>query len=124
METKIPEVHKKSWGYEEWIANTDKYCGKRLVLKKGKRCSVHYHKNKDETFYIEEGRVLMEVGGEEQVMLPGQLVPILPGVRHRFSGLEDSVIFESSTHHEESDSYRVEPSGDVPEEIMKRYQTK
>lgn len=56
----------------------------------------------------------------EELMLPGDFIRIVPGVSHRFSGLEDSVIIESSTHHEDSDSYREEESGKVPEEIMKR----
>ena len=34
----------KVWGHEEWIANNDKYCGKKLVVKKGFRCSMHHHK--------------------------------------------------------------------------------
>lgn len=35
--------------------------GKILTLKKGFRCSLHTHKIKDETFYILDGEVLMEV---------------------------------------------------------------
>ena len=50
----------KVWGSEEWIVNNDKYCGKILNLKKGFRGSVHHHKNKNETFYLLEGRVLLE----------------------------------------------------------------
>jgi hypothetical protein len=38
----------KSWGEEHWIVNGE-YCGKKLVLKKGHRCSLHYHKVKDST---------------------------------------------------------------------------
>ncbi len=49
----------KEWGEERWIVNRD-YCGKLLILKKGFRCSLHYHKNKDETFYVNKGKVLME----------------------------------------------------------------
>jgi len=54
----------KDWGRELWIVNNDKYCGKILELNKGYRCSIHYHKIKDETFYILEGRVLMEIWDE------------------------------------------------------------
>jgi len=60
----IKKVTKK-WGYEEWIVNTDKYCGKLLYLQKGKRCSMHFHQVKDETFYILQGKVLMEIGNHE-----------------------------------------------------------
>ena len=102
----------KVWGSEEWIVNKD-YCGKKLVLKKGFRCSIHYHKNKDETFYILKGRVLMETDGKKQIMLPGDSIHITPMLKHRFTGLEDSEIIEFSTHHEEEDSYRIEESGKV-----------
>ncbi|MCK4647530.1 cupin domain-containing protein [Candidatus Pacearchaeota archaeon] len=113
----------KVWGKEVWVANTDNYCGKKLILKKGKRCSLHFHKDKDETFYIERGRVLMEFNKEIRVMGENDVVRINPGMLHRFSGLENSVILEISTHHEDLDSYRIEGqlSGDVPEEIMEKY---
>ncbi|MBW2989717.1 cupin domain-containing protein [Candidatus Woesearchaeota archaeon] len=102
----------KVWGKETWIANYD-YCGKKLTLNKGFRCSMHHHKNKDETFYITKGKVLMEVKGQKKVMLPGDSIRILPYAKHRFTGLEDSEIIEFSTHHEDSDSYRDEVSGKV-----------
>jgi len=47
-------------------------------------------------------------------MLPFDAVRICPGTKHRFGGIEDSVIIESSTHHEDSDSYRDETSGPMP----------
>ncbi|HJN57065.1 MAG: cupin domain-containing protein [Candidatus Woesearchaeota archaeon] len=103
---------KKEWGKEEWITNRD-YCGKKLTLNKGFRCSMHYHKNKDETFYILKGRVLMETNNEKRIMLPGDSILITPNTKHRFTGLEDSEIMEFSTHHEDSDSYRDELSGKV-----------
>lgn len=116
---RVPKV----WGEEIWMANTDLYCGKKLVLNEGKRCSLHYHKNKDETFYIDKGKVLMEVEGEIKIMGVGEAILIKPNMKHRFSGLENSLIIEISTHHEDSDSYRVEGqlSGNVPKEIMEKY---
>ena len=55
----------KVWGSEEWIVNRA-YCGKKLILNKGFRCSMHYHKNKDETFYILKGKVLMEIDNKNK----------------------------------------------------------
>ena len=102
----------KVWGHEEIIVNRD-YCGKKLILNKGFRCSMHYHKLKDETFYILSGKVLLEIGMKKWIMLPGDSMLIKPGQKHRFTGLEDSEIIEFSTHHEDSDSYRDEISGKV-----------
>ena len=98
---------KKAWGKEIWIVNRD-YCGKKLILNKGYRCSMHNHKNKDETFYILKGRVLMEANDKQQIMTEGDSILITPNTKHRFTGLEDSEIMEFSTHHEDSDSYREE----------------
>ncbi|MBD3164398.1 cupin domain-containing protein [Candidatus Woesearchaeota archaeon] len=114
----------KAWGEEKWIVNRD-YCGKILILKKGFRCSMHHHKNKDETFYISKGKVLLEYDGKKSIMKPGQAQLIEPNKKHRFTGLEDSEIIEFSTHHEDSDSYREEgmlsgkadlPALNLPEE--------
>ncbi len=118
----VKEVE-KVWGKEIWMANTDLYCGKKLILKKGKRCRLHYHKNKDETFYIDSGKVLMELENDKQIMLPKEVILIRPGKKHRFSGIKESVIIEISTHHEDSDSYRLpgELGGDVPKEIIEKY---
>ena len=43
----------KGWGYEKWIANCEKYCGKLLFIVKGKQCSWHFHKLKDEVFFVQ-----------------------------------------------------------------------
>jgi quercetin dioxygenase-like cupin family protein len=99
-----------AWGEERWIVNRE-YCGKLLVLRKGYRCSLHFHKIKDEVFYVVKGRVLLELGGQESVMVPGDHAHVATGAIHRFSGLEDSEIIEFSTHHEDSDSHRVEIGG-------------
>lgn len=107
----------KVWGHEEWIVNNEKYCGKKLVVKKGFRCSMHQHKVKDETFYFASGKVLLETDfdGEQknQIMTAGDIFHVKIGMWHRFTALEDAEIFEFSTFHMDSDSYRCESSGAV-----------
>jgi len=105
------ETHKKIWGEEKWITNTEKYCAKILYLKKGYRCSYHYHKIKDETFYILKGVVLMELEKEEFLMEEGSVIHIPTGAKHRFTGSTDAEILEVSTQHFEDDSYRLTKSG-------------
>ena len=102
----------KVWGHEEWIVNKD-YCGKKLVLKKGFRCSVHYHKQKDETLYLIKGKVLLELGKSKKILNLGDAVNIPKGARHRFMCLEALGIIEFSKNHEAGDSYREETSGEV-----------
>jgi len=112
----------KAWGREIWMVNTEIYCGKKLILNMGKRCSLHYHKLKDETFYLESGRIFLEIGLDKIIMNPRESVRVYPGTKHRFSGLENSVIIEISMHHEDDDSYRVpgENSGDIPEDAFEK----
>lgn len=114
-------VHKekKKWGEEHWIVNKD-YCGKKLVLKKDHRCSMHSHKEKDEVFYLQSGKVLLELNGERYTLNPGDFIHIKQGDPHRFTGLADSEIFEFSTTHKEDDSYRTELSGHVDQDRYDR----
>ena len=118
------EIHPKVWGEEHWIVNKE-YCGKKLVLKRGFRCSIHWHKIKDEVFYVISGAVLMEVNGEARLLTPGMKQYIAPGDKHRFTGLLASEMIEFSTTHREDDSYRDQVSGEVetPEftELCRRY---
>lgn len=108
------EVHivPKVWGEEHWIVNKE-YCGKKLVLRKNMRCSVHQHKEKDEVFYVLKGKVLLELGKKNYTMNVGDFVHVARNTPHRFTGLEDSEIMEFSTTHKEEDSYRLTQSGHV-----------
>jgi len=105
---------KKGWGYEKWIVNKEEYCGKLLFFKKGKCCSWHYHKIKDEVFYLQSGKMIVkfsegdDIQEAEQVLLePGQNFYIYPGLRHQMVALEESELYEFSTQHFDEDSYRI-----------------
>ena len=54
----------KSWGHEDWITN-GRYCGKKLHVKKGKACSFHHHRVKDEVMYLESGKIVLTYGWDE-----------------------------------------------------------
>jgi|TARA_B100000959_G_C14843149_1_gene566932 mannose-6-phosphate isomerase-like protein (cupin superfamily) len=104
----------KGWGYEKWIVNKEAYCGKLLFIEKDKRCSWHYHKNKDETFYLQSGKLMLYYSDGDNIseaktleLNPGDHFYVYPGLRHQMLGLEPSELFEFSTEHFDSDSYRV-----------------
>jgi len=89
------------------------YCGKKLIINKGKKCSIHYHKIKDETFFIQGGKVRMEIYPEGYprevkriIMNAGDILHIPVGLVHQFFGIGNSEMFEFSTQHFEEDSYR------------------
>ena len=101
---------------KDWIVNKEEYCGKLLFIKKRKKCSWHYHKKKDETFYIQSGRLevtwgwddrLTEAFTKKTILEEGDSfhVPVL--MRHQLKGLTDVTMFEFSTQHFDEDSIRV-----------------
>lgn len=113
IQEKDQKFVKKSWGSETWLYNGD-YCAKILTVEKGKKSSFHYHKLKTETFMISEGKILLRYSflsdiskAEEVILKKGQVFHIPIGLKHQFEGLKDSIIIEFSTHHEDSDSYRI-----------------
>lgn len=74
---------------EYWIANEAElgYCGKFLVVFEGQTCPYHYHRIKHETFYVLKGRIRMRVNDEEREMKEGDVLAMLPGASHSFTGL-------------------------------------
>ena len=104
----------KGGGFEKWIHNSEKYCGKLLYFVKGKKCSWHYHKLKDEVFYIQSGKIIIRYSeqddltkADEVILGPGDNFHVYIGLRHQMEAIEDTELFEFSTQHFDSDSYRV-----------------
>lgn len=103
----------KGWGHEIIFENNELYCGKLLNFKKGCKFSMHYHMIKDETWYVNEGYFIYrwidtETAEVNEITLTsGDTVRQYPGQPHQLEALTDGVIFEVSTEHFDSDSYRV-----------------
>jgi mannose-6-phosphate isomerase-like protein (cupin superfamily) len=93
----------KPWGEELWLAHTDRYAGKVLVLKQGHRLSLQYHERKHEVQYVESGRIKYTLGTPDEpaqrevIAEAGTVIELPPGTVHRMEALEDSRIFEVST---------------------------
>lgn len=114
---KIKRVRKK-WGYERWIINTPEYCGKELFIKMGNWSSegkYHYHKLKDETFYVIKGNLILDYADENDKfyrikLKTGSAFRIRPNMKHRFStkSFWGCTFMEFSTEHRDDDSYRCE----------------
>lgn len=103
---------------EYWIVNdlANKYCGKFLFLFKNQRCPRHYHKMKDETFYIVRGNVEMEAGRKRFRMPAGATFKMKPGVRHTFRAVGDpalvlEVSLPSVAHDNIFDDKRIGQNG-------------
>lgn len=112
----MPELHYKVWGFEEWIINSHLYCGKKLYIQKQYKMSDHFHKLKDETFYIFNGVISMNVNGRYFVLYPGESIHIGTYETHSIIALKNSIVFEFSTQHFETDSYRFNESRKLTDE--------
>jgi len=102
----------KPWGHELIWAHTDRYVGKVLVIRKGRRLSLQYHERKDESIYVVRGRMALHLADEDGRMEVHELGPgdhrrIPTGRTHRFEALEDVELVEVSTP-ELDDVVRVE----------------
>jgi mannose-6-phosphate isomerase len=98
-----PERVEKPWGYELIWAVSEHYAGKLLSVNAGHALSLQFHREKDESWYVLEGRAELEfaAAGEKttssEVVTPGAAFRIKPGTVHRIRALEDTVIVEVST---------------------------
>lgn len=114
---------KKIWGYEDIFISNDMYCSKYLVFDHlGGSTSMHFHKEKHETWTVIQGSFLVrfidtETGKEkERILRPGdadslpihrtfEVKPLLP---HQLIALEDnSIMLEISTPDSVEDNYRL-----------------
>lgn len=80
---------KKPWGHEiRWAVN-EKYLGKILKIDPGHKLSRQYHEHKDETIYVLEGVLVLEIGQgddiEKFILSPGATWRIEPATVHRFA---------------------------------------
>lgn len=109
-----PEIVKKGWGHEVIIHNDEDYCGKVLHFNKGAEFSMHYHGIKKETWYIASGSITLKTidtinaTEEETKLFAGSVIYVPRYIPHKIIVIEECDIFEVSTQHFDSDSYRIQ----------------
>ena len=98
-----PRRVEKPWGWELIWAYTDLYVGKILFVRAGQSLSLQFHREKDESWYVESGRARLELGEVGQGILNAEVIAegasfhYAPGTVHRVTALEDTTILEVST---------------------------
>ena len=121
--TRLQGLVKKGWGYEIIWATTEKYCGKLLVFEKaGAKFSMHFHREKDETWFVNTGRFLVRwIDTEtekfnERELKEGDTWHNPPLQPHQLIAIVgNSSITEVSTPDSVEDNYRIAP-GDSQKE--------
>jgi mannose-6-phosphate isomerase-like protein (cupin superfamily) len=114
---RLSGVVKKGWGYELIWATNDKYAGKILVFERaGAKFSMHFHREKDETWFVNSGRFKLRYIDTttsvlyEKELKEGDVWRNLPLMPHQLEALEaNSSITEVSTPDSVEDNYRLAP---------------
>ena len=98
----------KDWGYEHIEINNDSHCLKFITCEGNAWSSgglYHMHLEKDESFYVLEGELELEVDGALFVLGPREKKRIKPLTPHRFRG-KYCRFLEVSTEDKPEDSIR------------------
>lgn len=111
----------KPWGYELHFVPEDlPYMGKVLHIEAGKRLSLQSHDQKQESWFLMNGRAKIIWGDEsgklsETEMVSGNGYTCNINQRHRLEGITDCDIIEVSTP-ERGTTYRLEDDYGRPDE--------
>jgi mannose-6-phosphate isomerase-like protein (cupin superfamily) len=103
----------KGWGHEFIFATNELYCGKVLKFNKDAKFSMHFHKDKDETWFVLNGKFKViwidttNATEHEEILETNDVWRNKPLFPHQVICLEEGVIIEVSTPDSVEDNYRV-----------------
>lgn len=113
--TRLTGYVKKGWGSEQIWATNDKYCGKMMNFNTDAKFSMHFHKEKDETWYVLSGAFVVRYIDTttatiyEEILNAGDTWHNPPLVPHQLICHAAGSIIEVSTPDSVEDNYRVMP---------------
>jgi mannose-6-phosphate isomerase-like protein (cupin superfamily) len=106
-------IVEKGWGFEEIFVSNNQYCGKFLHFNEGAKFSMHFHANKQETWYVVSGKFKLEIidtenaSTFEKILNEKDTWTNMPLVPHRLTCIEKGTVLEISTPDSVQDNYRV-----------------
>ena len=113
--TQLHGLVPKGWGSELIWCSNEKYCGKMMNFHKNAKFSMHFHAEKDETWYILSGKFSVryidtkDASQHEKELNIGDTWHNPPLFPHQVICLEEGTILEVSTPDSVEDNYRVLP---------------
>jgi quercetin dioxygenase-like cupin family protein len=113
--TRLDGYVKKGWGSEMIWATNDKYCGKMMNFNTGARFSMHFHREKDETWYVLAGKFIVRyidtqnAQTHEKELNEGDTWHNPSLLPHQLICVEEGTVVEVSTADSVEDNYRVQP---------------
>jgi quercetin dioxygenase-like cupin family protein len=89
----------KIWGKNILVFNNNNVQINQIYIKKGGRCSKHKHNHKNNIFFVQSGRLLVEQWTTEglvdsTILTSEEKMEISSQVTHRFTALEDTTALE------------------------------
>ena len=113
--TRLEGYVEKGWGHELIWATNDRYCGKMMHFNTGARFSMHFHREKEETWYAQSGKFVVKwidtktAAQHEQLLVEGAVWHNPPCMPHQLICLQEGTVVEVSTPDSVEDNYRVQP---------------
>ena len=96
----MTKVQGKVWGNTREIFLNHNFEIHRIEVDKGGFCSKHKHKTKINAFFIEKGKLKINIYQtdydlvDETIANTGDMTIVKPGVYHEFEALENTVCYE------------------------------
>jgi len=115
MSERLQGKVEKGWGSEFIFTTNDLYCGKILSFKKDGKFSMHFHKEKDETWLVLSGKFLLRyidlenANHYELELVEGNVWRNQPLTPHQLICIEEGNIVEVSSPDSVEDNYRILP---------------
>ena len=113
--TRLEGYVEKGWGSETIFATNDLYCGKIMSFNKDAKFSMHFHKEKDETWLVVSGEFIVryidtkDASVHETKLIEGDRWRNPPLFPHQLICVQEGSIIEVSTPDSVEDNYRVMP---------------
>ncbi|MGA7521614.1 MAG: N-acetylneuraminate synthase family protein [Acidobacteriaceae bacterium] len=85
------------------------YCKRLMVVLPGQKHPEQWHNQKDETYHVLYGDVIVELDGQQTTRRANDIVTIPHGVRHSFWTRHGAVIEEVSSSYSSDDSFYTDP---------------
>jgi sialic acid synthase SpsE/quercetin dioxygenase-like cupin family protein len=86
------------------------YCKKLLILLPGQRHPEQFHRQKEETFHLLHGDLVLCLNGEERSLKAGDVVTVERDNTHAFRTTHGAIVEEISSSHLVEDSFYTDPA--------------
>lgn len=116
----VNEIGERPWGLYYVLNETENFKLKRIEVNPQSKLSYQWHDHREEIWTCIKGQGLVTLNGRQQMFIPGDVVHIPQGAKHRIQNVGDSTLVfgevqlgtyfgEDDIHREEDDYGRVDP---------------